>query len=59
MVCYLAEVDEGVVDIVGVGVTREDVVGGVRQGEEGDVHVCELDSGGGVGNCYRRFDGNP
>jgi len=40
LVCYLAEVDEGVVNIVNVGTTREDVVGGVRRGEEGDVRVC-------------------
>ena len=39
MVCYLAEVDEGVVNVVGVGATREDVVGRVRRGEEGDVRV--------------------
>jgi len=39
LVCSLAKVDEGIVDIVDVGVTREDVVGRVRQGEEGDVRV--------------------
>ena len=38
--CYLAEVDEGVVDVVDVGATREDVVRGVRQGKEGDVRIC-------------------
>jgi len=50
LICYLAKVDEGVVNVVGGGVTGEDVVGGVRWGEEGDVCVCELDGGGGVGN---------
>jgi len=40
LVCYLTEVDEGVVDVVGVSTTRKDEVGGVGWGEEGDVHVC-------------------
>ena len=30
MVGYLAKVDEGVVDVVDVSVTREDVIRGVR-----------------------------
>ena len=40
MVCYLAKVDEGVVDIVNVGMTREDVVRGVWRGGEGDIRIC-------------------
>ena len=40
VVGFLTKVDEGVVDIVGIGATRENVVGGVRRGEEGDVRVC-------------------
>ena len=40
LVCYLAKVNEGVVDVVDVGTTREYVVGGVRRGKEGDVRVC-------------------
>ena len=46
---FLVEVDEGVIDVVDVGSTREDEVGGVRRGEEGDVRVCFLkrDVGGG------------
>ena len=38
--CFLAEVDEGIVDVVDVGATREDVVGGVGRGEEGDICIC-------------------
>ena len=26
------------------------MVGGVRQGEEGDIHICKLDGGSRVGN---------
>ena len=36
---FLVDFDEGVVDVVDVGSTGEDEVGGVRLGEEGDVRV--------------------
>ena len=47
---FLVEIDEGVVDVVDVGATREDEVGGVRWGEEGDVRVGFLERGIGSGN---------
>ena len=50
MFCFLAKIDEGIVNVVDVGTTREDVVGGVGRGEKGDVRVCELDGGSGVVN---------
>ena len=44
--------DVGVVDVVRGG-TREDKVGGVRWGEEGDVRVSVLDGlEGGGGVCF-------
>ena len=42
---FLVKIDEGVVDVVDVGSTREDEVRGVRWGEEGDVHVGFLERG--------------
>ena len=47
---FLTKIDKRVVDIVDVYSTREDEVGGVRWGEEGDICVCKLDSGRGGSN---------
>ena len=47
---FLVEVDEGVIDVVDVGSTREDEVRGVRREEEGNVCISFLEGGVGSGN---------